>query len=134
MFNSRTLPFSPQFAGRFLLALLVLVSSLAWLPPAVQAAPQADTRPGVRLSAWMDGSQLYITALGLRRNHIYILRARRTSIDSYVRLTRVKSTRQGVVHKVVRLPSYLARADRLNVCLKDIATGRTYCTRARRRY
>jgi hypothetical protein len=62
------------------------------------------------------------------------VRARWHSYDSWVRIARVASNRNGALHKDIRLPSYLARAYRLNVCLKDVVTGRTYCTRARRRY
>lgn len=128
----RTLPFSPQFAGRIVLALVVLLASLAWTSPAAQAAPQPETGAAPRLQAWIEGNQLHLAAARLPRNHIYFVRVRRTSLDSWVRLTRVRANQQGVVQKIVRLPSYLRRAERLNVCLKDVATGRTFCTRARR--
>jgi hypothetical protein len=36
--------------------------------------------------------------------------------------------------KSVRLPNYLRRAFRLQVCLKDKQTDRLFCTRARRLY
>jgi hypothetical protein len=136
----RILPFSPHHAGRFILALLVLVSSLAWLPPTVQAAPLAETSAAkavsaaVELNARIDGQRLYLAASGLPRNHIFTVRARWHSYDSWVRIARVASNRNGALQKNIRLPSYLARAYRLNVCLKDVATGRAYCTRARRRY
>jgi hypothetical protein len=136
----RILPFSPHHAGRFILALLVLVSSLAWLPPAAQAAPLAETSAAkavsaaVELNARIDGQRLYLAASGLPRNHIFTVRARWHSYDSWVRIARVASNRNGALQKNIRLPSYLARAYRLNVCLKDVVTGRTYCTRARRRY
>jgi hypothetical protein len=136
----RILPFSPHHAGRFILALLVLVSSLAWLPPTVQAAPLAETSAAkavsaaVELNARIDGQRLYLAASGLPRNHIFTVRARWHSYDSWVRIARVASNRNGALQKNIRLPSYLARAYRLNVCLKDVVTGRTYCTRARRRY
>lgn len=130
----RMLPFTPQFAGRVLLVMVVLAASLAWLPPAVQAAPQPETNATPRLQAWIEGNQLHLTAARLPRNHIYFVRVRRTSLDSWVRLARVRSTRQGMVEKVVRLPSYLRRAERLNVCLKDVVSGRSFCTRARRLY
>jgi hypothetical protein len=130
----RTLPFSPHHAGRFILALLVLVSSLAWLPPAAQAAPLAETSAKVELNARIDGQRLYLAPSGLPRNHIFTVRARWHSYDSWVRIGRVAANRNGALHKDIRLPGYLARAYRLNVCLKDVVTGRTYCTRARRRY
>lgn len=128
------LPIRPQFAGRIILALAVLLSSLAWLPPAAQVAPSAEAGAAVQLRAHLDGQRLFIAASGLPRNHIFTVRARWHSYDSWVRLGRVTADRYGDLQKSIRLPSYLARANRLSVCLKDVTTGRTYCTRARRRF
>jgi hypothetical protein len=98
------------------------------------AHQHAKQQAAVELNARIDGQRLYIAASGLPRNHIFTVRARWHSYDSWVRIARVASNRNGALQKNIRLPSYLARAYRLNVCLKDVVTGRTYCTRARRRY
>jgi hypothetical protein len=127
------LPFSPRVAGHIILALVVLATSLAWLPPTVQAAPAAETSAAVVLNAHIFGQRLYIKASGLPHNHVFAVRVRRPSDDDWARLARVKSNNKGALEKAIRLPRYLARAPRLNVCLKDMANGRLYCTRARRR-
>jgi hypothetical protein len=137
MSASRILPFSPQAGGRILLALVVLVSSLAWLPASVQAAPPAESfvaasSTSPRLSAWVDGTRLYIQASGLPRGHIYAVRVRRSISSSWVKLGTVQANRQGALSKSMRLPSYLRFTNRLNVCLKDVSTWRLICTRASR--
>lgn len=140
---SRLFPLNCRITGRritghILLVLVVLVSSLAWLPPVAQAAPQAasheETSAKPILEAWIVGSNVYIEASKLPRNHTFNLRARRNSYDSWTKLTRAQSNRNGILVKSARLPSYLARAERLHVCLKDTKNGRVYCTRARREY
>lgn len=130
----RLFPLDRRVAGRILLAIVVLASSLAWLPLAAQAAPQEETTATPRLEAWIIGTRVYVEATKLPSNHAFNLRARRHTYDSWTKLVNVRANRQGVLAKSVRLPSYLARADRLNVCLKDKANGRLYCTRARRQY
>ena len=134
MFLSRLFPLNRRIAGHILLVLVVLVTSLVWLPPVAQAAPLEETSAKPNLEAWIVGSHLYIEASKLPRNHTFNLRARRNSYDSWTKLTRAQSNRNGILEKSARLPSYLARAERLHVCLKDTKNGRVYCTRARREY
>ena len=129
--------FPPNFLaliGRILLVLVVLISSLAWLPPAVRAAPQTETSAAPRVEAWIVGNRLYVEAIRLPRDHVFNLRARRGSASSWTKLSSVRSNRWGEMNKSVRLPSYLSRAFRLQVCLKDRKTDRLLCTRARRLY
>ena len=129
--------FPPNFLsliGRILLTLVVLAGSLAWMPSSTQAAPQTETSATPKVEAWIIGSRLYVEASRLPSDHVFNLRARRGSASSWTKLTRVRSTRFGEMNKSVRLPSYLMRFSRLQVCLKDRKTDRVYCTRARRLY
>ena len=129
--------FPPNFLsliGRILLILVVLTSSLAWISSTTQAATQTETSVAPRVEAWIIGTRLYVEAIRLPRNHFFNLRARDSSNNDWTKLTRVKSNRRGELVKNVRLPGFLARADRLQVCLKDRKTDRLYCTRARRLY
>ena len=116
--------------GRFLLVLLVLTSSLAWVPLAVQAAPKTDTSAAPFVDAWISGNQLNIKAHELPRNTVFVLRARRPSEERWTKLTRVQSNGWGDVNKSLRLPRQLTKASRLQVCLKDKKSGEAYCARA----
>ena len=118
---------------RLMLALAVLVSSLAWLP-AVQAAPQEKPSAAVQMYAVMDGSRLYVDAVGLPRLHSFSLRVRFLSSDPWTKLKNVDSDRDGELVTSALLPSSFKRADRVQVCLKDRETGKKYCTYARRLY
>ena len=133
MFAPRLFP--PNFLsriGRMLLVLAVLTSSLAWMPSTAQAAPQAEASAKPNIDGWIVGPRLYVEASGLPRSHSFNLRARRSSNNDWTKLTRVQSNRRGELVISVRLPSQLARADRLQVCLKDKKTDRVYCVKARR--
>lgn len=127
-------PFSTKTVGQVILALVVIVASLAWWPPAVQAAPAQEARRVVRLYTWISGNILYIDADGLPGRHTFVVRVQNSATSSWVRLGRVKATRQGVVEEDFKLPSYLSRSVRLQVCLKSVITNRLYCSRARRNY
>jgi hypothetical protein len=125
----------PILLGRIALALAVMLSSLAWLPSAAQAAaqpaPQAETSASPKVQAWILGSRLYVDASRLPGEHVFNLRARRGSSGSWTKLTSVKSNRQGEITKSVRLPNSLRQSFRLQVCLKDKKTDRVFCARAR---
>jgi hypothetical protein len=129
MTASRYLPPSLRIAGQLLLALAVLLGSLAWQPAAVQAAPQQETAAKVKLNAWIVGSRLYIDAQNLPGKQYFVVRVRSFTNSDWVRLGRIKSTRQGDAAAGFRLPNYLHRYDRLQVCLKSASTDKTYCTR-----
>jgi hypothetical protein len=116
--------------GRILLLLAVLTSSLAWLPPAAQAAPQTEVNAAAHMDAWIIGNRLYIDAWDLPRNQAFTVRARRYSDDKWTKLTRVQSNRLGDLYKSVRLPGALSRADRIQVCLKNKKGKQQYCARA----
>ena len=116
--------------GRILLILAVFTSSLAWLPPAAQAAPQTETSEKPKVDAWIVGDRLYVRAWDLPPNHAFTLRARRGSEEKWTKLTRVQANRWGVMNKNLRLPKKLAKAELLQVCLKDKKAGRQYCARA----
>lgn len=131
MSASRILPFRLKVAAQFLLALVLLVGSVAWLPPAAQAAPQQETAARVILHAWITGTRLHIDAEGLPGRQTFIVRVRSYTNSDWVRLGRVKSSRPGDVINNFKLPNYLQRFYRLQVCLKSVSTNRTYCTRAR---
>jgi hypothetical protein len=120
--------------GRIVLVLAVVASSLAWIPSTTQAASEAETSAAPKVEAWIVGARLYVEANRLPRNHVFNLRARRGSASSWTRLGSGRSTRWGEMNKSVRLPSYLMRGFRLQVCLKDRSTDQLYCTRARRVY
>ena len=120
-----------KVAVQFLLALALLLGSVAWQPAAVQAAPQRETAR-IYLHAWITGSRLNIDAEGLPGKQYYIVRVRSFNNSDWVRLGRVKSTRQGDIVQSLKLPKYLYRFDRLHVCLKSVSSGRTYCTLAHR--
>lgn len=137
MSRLRLFPLNRGLLGRLLLiltALTLLAGGLAWLPSTAQAAPQTETSAAVVLRAWIVNRRLYVEASGLPRDHVFSLRARRNAQSDWTRLARVRANRYGELDKEVRLPSYLARAERLQVCLKDMDTDRLYCTRARRQY
>jgi hypothetical protein len=116
--------------GRFLLVLLVLTSSLAWVPLAAQAAPKTETSAAPLVDAWISGNRLNIEAHELPRNQVFVLRARRASEERWTKLTRLQSNRWGEVNKSLRLPHELTKASRLQVCLKDKKSGEAYCARA----
>ena len=125
----------PILLGRIFLALAVMVSSLAWMPSAAQAAaqaaPQTETSANPKVQAWILGSRLYVDASRLPGDRVFNLRARRGSSGSWTKLTSVKSNRLGQITKSVWLPNSLTRSFRLQVCLKDKKTDRLFCTRAR---
>ena len=123
-----------MMTSRILLVLVVLTSSLAWMPSTAQAAPQTETSATPKVVAWIAGARLYVEARGLPRSHNFSLRARRTSDNDWIKLARVKSNRHGELVKNARLPSYLTRYDHLQVCLKDLRTDRSYCARSKRQY
>ena len=129
----RLFPLNRRVAGSLLLILALLASSLAWVSPAVQAAPQQQAnRPRVVLNAWIAGSHLYVKASNLPARHTFVLRARLASEHSWTKLARLQANNRGVLDTSVRLTSHLAQADRLKVCLKDVRTNRLFCTKARR--
>jgi hypothetical protein len=120
----------PTTLARIVLALAVLTSSLAWMPSAVQAAPQTESSNAPVVDAWISGPRLYVEATGFQRRQTFVLRARHDSGDKWIKLTTVKSNRLGIMNKSARLPRELSRADRLQVCLKDKKTRQQYCVRA----
>lgn len=132
MSASRSLPSSLKIAGQLLLVLAVLLGSLAWQPVAVQAAPRQETAARVKLNAWIVGATLYIDAQGLPGKQYFIVRVKSYSDSDWVRLGRIKSTRQGDAVAGLRLPNYLRRYDRLQVCLKSASSSKIYCTRVQR--
>jgi hypothetical protein len=126
----RFLPTSLRIAGQLLLALTLLLGSIAWQPAAVQAAPQQEAKARVSLHAWISGNRLHIDAEGMPSRQTFIVRVRSYTNSDWVRLGSVKSNRQGDVMQSFKLPNYLRRFYRLQVCLKSVSTTRTYCTRA----
>jgi len=128
--NVRLFPLnSPMMMfARILLVLAVLMSSLVWLTLTAQAAPQTETSDTPRVEAWMIGNRLYVESNDLPRNQVFTLRARRASEERWTKLTRVQANRWGVLNKSVRLSGTLAKANRLQVCLKDKRASRQYCT------
>jgi len=117
-------------AGRIVLILAVLTSSLAWIPSTAQAAPQTETSAAPVIDAWIIGNRLYVEASNLPGKHVFNLRARRDSEEKWTKLSRVKSNRLGDLNKSLRLPNKLTQASRLQVCLKDKKAGQQYCARA----
>jgi hypothetical protein len=134
MSHLRLIPLDHRTLGRLLLALALLAGSLAWLSPAAQAAPQEKPGAAVQMYAVVDGSRLYVDAVGLPRLHYFSLRVRLSSADPWTKLKNVSSDRAGELVTSASLPSAFKRADRVQVCLKDKETDKKYCTEARRLY
>jgi hypothetical protein len=121
---------STMMAGRILMVLLVLTSSLAWLPMAAQAAPKTAPSASPKLDTWIIGDRLYVEAWDLQRYNALVLRVRRGSEEKWTKLTSLQANRWGELNKSVRLPSKMRKVDNLQVCLKDKKAGQQYCARA----
>ncbi|MCC6956607.1 MAG: hypothetical protein IT316_07425 [Anaerolineales bacterium] len=125
-------PLSFRTLSRLMLALIVLTVSLALMPQATQAAPQAESAPKPVLRAWLSGSQLHIEGSQMPRNHMFKVRVQRAPAQGWTKLSVVKADSKGKVTADIRLQNKLAQITSLKVCLKDMSTNRSYCTSARR--
>jgi hypothetical protein len=122
-----------RIANRLLLVLLVITLSFAWLPQ--PAAAQSVQAPSDNLlAAFIIDNTLMVHGLGFTPLQKYKVRIRIADDDPWVKIGKVKANSAGKIHKVFGLTSYFAHSVTLQVCVKDIATGNSRCTTARRAY
>ena len=124
------LPRIQRTASRLLLLLLVITLSFAWLPqPAAAQSVKAPT--DTLFAAFIINNTLWVYGTGFTALEKLQVRVRILDDDPWLKIGSVKANMKGKFSKILELPTSMARATSLQVCVKNIATGKSRCTTAR---
>ena len=138
MFHKSTLQF--DLSRSLLLALAIFAAALAWYPQSASAA--AGTAPAseqlnavpVKITAVLINRTIAIKATNLPRSRTFFVRVKERVNDTWQRIGKGRSNKQGKLEVTLDLPARLYNKNQLRVCLKDTITNKTYCAIARRAY
>lgn len=125
---------------RLLLVLAIFATAIAWFPqnalaatgPA-SAAEQLNAVP-VKVTAVLVNRTIVIKATNLPRSRTFFVRVKERVNDSWQKIGKGRSNKQGRLELTLDLPARLYNKNQLRMCLKDTITNKTYCTIARRAY
>lgn len=120
-----------QIATRLLLVFLVLTLSFAWLPQPV-AAKSVQAPDATNLAAFLIENTLKVVGTGFAPQAKYQVRVRLTDADPWTKVGSTRANKSGKISFTVALPSSWAYITSLQVCVKEVLTGKVKCTVARR--
>lgn len=118
---------------RLILAAAILLAAFVVAPQTVQAAGQpARPAPGtIQLAAAFIKSDLHIYGINLPAQRAFTVRIKTRATDPWLVVGKVKSNAKGTVNAAFEMRIRSDRPVDVKVCLKDKATGLSYCTIAR---
>jgi hypothetical protein len=116
---------------QFILIVVLLATSFAFLPqPAVaadQAAPAKGNGGAGTLTAQLNGRKITISGADFNKNREFIVNAK-SGKGNTTKLGSVKSNNKGVFKTTFTLPNQFKMVKSLTVCVKDRQNGKRTCT------
>jgi murein DD-endopeptidase MepM/ murein hydrolase activator NlpD len=91
----------------------------------IPAAPKASSN--YKWSATFNGSKVEITGEKFKKNHPFIVKARLNDTAAWYKLGKAAADKNGEMEASLKVPSQLAKAQSIKVCLKDGVTDYLDC-------